>query len=678
MTNIALQQQIKGAVVDENGNRIAGASIRVKSSPNRVISSDAKGEFVLPITALNEIIIVTFLGYEPYEFKAQLSPKQVLIKLKKQDSDLEEVVITGMMERKRDSFTGATSSFSGEELKMVNNQNVIASLRALDPAFIQIENNAAGSNPNILPTIELRGQTSISSENLRDEFMSDPNQPLFILDGFETNLRTIMDLDMNIIQSVTILKDAASTATYGSRASNGVVVVETIKPKQGKIRLSYTSDLKIEFPDLNTYNMMDAEEKLEFERLSNRYYSSNVDQQLQYDWLYNERLANVLRGVNTYWLDKPLQTGFAHRHSVSARGGEGSVVFDAGVNFKDTKGTMIGSDRNDWGANFNLNYRSGKLNISNRAFVSGYVANESPYRKFSSWVRLNPYYELKSADEKYIISEKSPDGNFTNNVGNPFYNANIGSFDRTKNYVLSNNFQLVYTINPSWRLTANAQISKGITDDNNFLSPRNTFFDMKENAKKGELEHKDVSTYSYTANAMATFSKVYASIHALTGNLRAEINETNNMSLAYKAVGFPYASNGNPSFAYGFETDSKPQSSTKITRRNSIVASANYSYNQKYNVDANYNLDGSTSFGSEHLYSPYYSFGVSWNVHKEAFISSLGWVNNLRLRANTGVTGNQNFGNISQSVYDYIKDINRFGQGVYLSAMGAPDRKSVV
>src|SRR5690606_28353769 len=109
----------------------------------------------------------------------------------------EEVVATGMMSFKKETFSGASNRYTQEDLKQVANTNVIQAMKSLDPSFLVMENNLSGANPNVLPNIELRGTTSITSENLRDEFTNDPNQPLFILDGFETSLRSILDLDMN-------------------------------------------------------------------------------------------------------------------------------------------------------------------------------------------------------------------------------------------------------------------------------------------------------------------------------------------------------------------------------------------------------------------------------------------------------------------------------------------------
>ncbi|WP_164111969.1 MULTISPECIES: SusC/RagA family TonB-linked outer membrane protein [Sphingobacterium] len=670
---VSTQKHIEGKVVDENGRPIKGASIREKSNPRNAVLSNEEGSFILPITSLNEQLIVSYIGFDSQEIKATMDLNKMTVRLVPKSNEVSEVIITGMMERKKESFTGATSTFTGEELKMVGNQNIIAGLRALDPSFIQVENNSLGSNPNALPTLELRGQTSITTEGLRDEFSHDPNQPLFILDGFETSLRTIVDLDMNIVQSVTILKDAASTATYGSRASNGVVVVETIKPKSGKIKLSYTADLKSEFPDLNSYNMMNAAEKLEFERLSGRYYSSKADEQLKLDALYNSRLENVLRGVDTYWLNKPLQTGYSHRHSISARGGEGAVVFDVGVNYKNTQGIMIGSGRQDYGANMNLSYRKGKFNISNRTFIVGYSSEESSYGSFATWAEANPYHEFADPSVRFLSQAVGFNQGKSINISNPMYNAALNSFDESSNFNINNNIQLQYTIDNNWKITASGQISKANTVDKVFISPLNTSFEQIEYNLKGSLDQTQVSLFNYTANAMLTYAKLFGAKHSVTTNLRAEVANNKGVLDGFKVLGFPSASNGNPAFSYGYGSGARPLASTSLSRRQSFIVSGNYSYDQRYNMDVNYSVDGSTNFGSDNPYSSYYSLGLSWNAHKESFLQDITWLHNLRVRGNAGLTGNQNFNNSSETIFQYNSGINRFGQGIYFSTLGAPD-----
>lgn len=196
---------------------------------------------------------------------------------------------------------------------------MLQSLKTLDPSFRITPNNQFGSDPNKLPDINIRGKSSIS--NIESEWGDDPNRPLFILDGFEVDLQTIVDLSMDRIASVNVLKDAASTAMYGSRAANGVLVVETVKPKPGKLQFTYNGTLTVDAPDLSDYNMMNAVEKLAFEKAAGFYDRQKIYEDWRnYQDLYNKRLALVQSGVDSYWLSEGLRTGFTHKHNIRAMG----------------------------------------------------------------------------------------------------------------------------------------------------------------------------------------------------------------------------------------------------------------------------------------------------------------------------------------------------------------------
>ncbi len=238
-----------------------------------------------------------------------------------------------------------------------------------------LTNDLMGSDPNHLPDINIRGKSSVIGE--RDDLVNDPNQPLFIVDGFESTLETVYNMDINRIASMTILKDAASTAIYGSKAANGVVVVETVKPQAGKLRFNYSGSVTASFPDLDSYNLMNAREKLEFERLAGRYSGSGVDGEILAADAYNKRLADIASGVDTYWLSVPLRTGWNQKHNVYVDGGSEGFMFGIGVNYNGTTGVMKDSDRDSYGGNLDLTYRHGKLLFSNK-FTAQYTSTTDP------------------------------------------------------------------------------------------------------------------------------------------------------------------------------------------------------------------------------------------------------------------------------------------------------------
>jgi TonB-linked SusC/RagA family outer membrane protein len=677
--------EVRGIVRDEKGELISGASVVAinKSTNGRAVTATGKdGTFrFLKLPAGAYSFTITYVGYAPKTvngFVRNDQPLMLTIVIRETTTTLDnEIVVTGTgITRKKDSFTGATVTFTGDQLKAIGNNNIIQSLRTMDPSFLLIENNLTGSNPNKLPQIEVRGKTSIPSATLKDQFATDPNQPLFILDGFETTLQTIVDLDMNRVAGVTILKDAASTALYGAKASNGVVVIQTLKPMPGALRITYTNDFRLENPDLSGYNMMNAAEKLEFERLSGRYttYRGSADSQFYLDQLYNTHLMQVKRGVDSYWLNEPVQTGTSENNSVFVEGGSSEFTYGVGANYKSQQGTMKGSGRDTWSGSINLAYRKSKISVNNVLFVRGYTSKESPYGSFSNFVNANPYF-LKDASQRYLeVSRTSNSDSLF--VSNPLYNAFLPSKNGSRNLEVQNNLQINYKITPALQLMTGLQLIKGSTTEEIFKSPEDTFFDKVSILKRGTYTNNKSDNFSYQANALLTYGKVFNGKHSITANARAEINNSENRSIAFQADGFPPGSDGNPAFAYSYQENGAPIAYSRVFRTINATLSANYSYDTRYLFDFSYRLDGSTAFGSNKQFSPYFSTGLGWNLQNEAFMKGAKWVNRLKLYANIGITGNQNYGNItSVSVYGYNSNAyyNQFGQGVTLNTLGNPD-----
>ena len=242
------QMTITGKVTDEQGEPLPGATIVMKGNVqvNSVTNDVGNFQITLPKGA---VVVVSFVGMVTKEIKVD-KQKQLQIVLSDDVAQLKgvEVVGNGMFMRRSETFTGSAATFTGEQLRLNGSVNALQSLKNLDPSFVINENVDMGSNPNSMPDVQFRGQSSI---DLKGDYETSPNLPLFILNGFETSLEKIVDMDMNLIQSITILKDAAAKAIYGSKAANGVVVVETVQPKQGRLRVSYNGSLELTVPDLN-------------------------------------------------------------------------------------------------------------------------------------------------------------------------------------------------------------------------------------------------------------------------------------------------------------------------------------------------------------------------------------------------------------------------------------------
>ncbi|TRZ43504.1 SusC/RagA family TonB-linked outer membrane protein [Robertkochia solimangrovi] len=664
---------VKGRVVDENGLGLPGVTV-LNEKEREGVSTDFDGNYEIDVLEDAELTF-SYLGYITQKITVK-GQKEINISLVPDVSQLSEVVVTGIVDRNKETYTGSTTTIKSDQLLEVGNQNVIESIRALDPSFVILENNIQGSNPNVLPTIEIRGKTSVSSEALRDEFGTDPNSPLFILNGFETDLRTITDLDINLVESITIMKDAASTAMYGSRAANGVVVVETKKPKGGRVIVAYAGNFNVEFPDLSDYNLMNAEEKLEFERLSGVYtYDATQAWQMEMDSVYNSKLAEIKRGVNTYWLNEPVRTAFTQGHTVNISGGTEKLIFNSSINYKNVEGVMKGSGRDNWGAMLGLNYLAGKVKFTNTLRINGSKSKESPYGDFSDYAYANPYYrkynELGGID-KYL-EEMVAYGYFSYDITNPLYQTTLNNYDGTDLFELTNNFGAIWDISPSFRFNTNIQLRKQSTTTETYISPLAASFDNTVIEEKGSYTNRQQELFSYTANAMLTYFNTFGKDHTITGSLRSEISEVNNESYSTKAIGFPAGVNGIPSFANSYEIYGKPSYATRVYRRNNITALGHYGYKNKYLVDATYRLDGSTAFGSNKKYSPFWSVGFGWNIHKELGIEGK-TINSLRLTQTFGETGNQNLGSVASiSVYNYDNLTNYFGSGVGLTTLANPN-----
>lgn len=304
---------VKGTVVDEMGKALPGVTVVIKGTSIGV-ATNVDGVFSITLPVDTATLVFTFVGMETREVKISAlkrgeAPKDLRVVMKEDKIALEDVVVTGYANIRKSSFTGNVTTVDRDQLLKANNQNMISALQNFDPSFRIRPNSLWGSDPNALPEINIRGESSIGmNKSLETEYMKqtqrtnltdNPNLPVFILDGFEVSVQKIYDMDMNRVENVTILKDAAATAMYGSRAANGVVVVTTIAPKPGEMRISYNFTGGAVLPDLSDYNMCDAVEKLEAERLSGLYSSDNKSTQASLDIDYNTIMNKILKGVDT-------------------------------------------------------------------------------------------------------------------------------------------------------------------------------------------------------------------------------------------------------------------------------------------------------------------------------------------------------------------------------------------
>ena len=668
-------REVRGKVVDEKKLPIPGVSVRLGGT-SMGTATDVDGKFKLLIPADTATLVVSFIGMKTEivkipRLKVGAEQKELTIVLREEDVKLEDVVVTGIFTRKKESFTGSAATYSAAELKTMGTQNVLQSLKTLDPAFAIIEDNQFGSDPNRLPNMEIRGKSSMLG--LRDELDADPNQPLFILDGFESTLAAINDLDINRVASITILKDAASTAIYGSKAANGVIVVETVKPEAGKLQVSYNGNMNLSIPDLSSYNLMNSREKLEFELLAGRYDPANwsTANEVEMNRLYNEKLKEIESGVNTYWLAEPLRVGVNQKHSLYVQGGEGNFLFGLGAGYNGITGVMEKSDREVLSGNLDLIYRMSKFQFSNKFSLTS-TDYKNPIVAFSAYAAANPYYRKYNEDGTV---DKWLENNKFFKAANPLWNARQNSRDEGKNLSISNYFMAEYFPTVEWRVRARLGLTYGNDDTEKFYSRNDTRYENVETIKKGEYRSTNTRKNQVEAELSVTYAKMLGR-HRI--NLVAGGNISSNKSLTqgYSALGFPEGNFSYPSFSNGYPENGTPTYYETVSRSVNGYFNAGYSFDDRYLMDFSLRTSGSSVFGTSRKYNTTWSVGLGWNLHKEKFIMDhVEWINILKLRASIGNPGNQSFDS-AQSLLTYsfqYGSMNYFGLGAVLSQIGNPD-----
>jgi TonB-dependent SusC/RagA subfamily outer membrane receptor len=461
---------IRGKVVDHvDGKPLPGVTVLIKGTKN-VVQTDERGAFTLNVPDGAQTLVVRFIGYKTQEIP--LANFLVFsIRLVEDQQSLNDVVVMGVFERPVENFTGAARTIEGQELKRVNSNSIFSAIAALDPALRLVPNNVMGGNINQLPEIQLRGANSLP--NLTGEFADNPNAPLFILDGFQVGAQRIFDLDMNMIKSVTILKDASATAIYGSRGANGVLVITTITPKAGKIQVTVNNDFRLTTPDLSVYNLLNASEKLDFEKRVGFYTATQSNQQFTLDEIYNSRARAIASGVNTDWLSFPVQTGTSNRTSVYVEGGDEFIRYGLQMTGDLQKGVMKGQNRNNYSGQFDLSYNVKKLRFRNSIRLFQNTSNESPYGAFSQYALMNPYWKPFDENGNPIkIMESNSIGTFSN----PLYDASLNTINKSQYFGLSNNLQIRWNIMPALYMETAFSLNKQTGSSDRFFPAQHSLF----------------------------------------------------------------------------------------------------------------------------------------------------------------------------------------------------------
>lgn len=671
--------RIHGMVVDENKEPIPGASIVVKGT-HRGVSTNMEGEFTLNVKENKVTLEVSFIGMKKQTLQVDATRKKALeITLVTDVKTLDDVVITGYSNIKKTSFTGSSTQISGDELRAVSQTNILDAMQVFDPSFRLVTNTQFGSDPNALPEMYIRGRSGMGVKELdrdplsKSNLENNPNLPTFIMDGFEVSIEKIYDLDPTRIESMTILKDAAATAMYGSRAANGVVVITTVAPKPGEVRISYNFTGTVEMPDLRDYNMANASQKLEIERLAGLFEDDNLGQGITD---YNKRFAQIQRGVDTDWLSIPLRNAFDHKHSLYLEGGTPNLRYGVDASFNAADGVMKGSSRDRYSVGFSLDYRMKSLQVKNTVSFTHAKSEESPYGSFGDYVGLQPYTSPYNDDG--TLDEDLP---FTNQPGdlgdtNPLYEATLASYDWNSYDEVTDNLSANWYISDYWTLKGQFSVTRKYSSAEKFIDPLSGKVSLEsdeDERKAGDLYIKDGNDLNWNVNAFLYYTRTFAKKHNFNFSAGYEASSQYSDLTDSHYRGFP---NGQfHSLNYAYEVYKKPTRSESTARMVSMLGTANYTWNDIYLADLSVRFDGSSKFGSNQRWAPFFSGGVGINIHNYNFLKGNKWVNKLKPRFSYGRTGKVSFPSYAATtMYDMLFDEWYItGYGSVLKALGNKD-----
>ena len=672
---------VYGRVIEKLSNEpMVGVTIRLDGHSTGVIT-DINGCYVLTLPEKGGLVIYSYIGFETRKIKVT-SRQKVDVQMVEATESIQEVIVTGYNSIQKESFTGNTTKIEKEDLLKVNPNNLISAIQTFDPSFRIQENLAAGSDPNSLPQFVLRGQTGIGETTLgqtstssisREVLSGNSNLPIFILDGFEVDVEKIYDLDMNSIHSINILKDAAATAMYGSRAANGVIVIERRAPEAGKFRVQYSGVLSAELPDLSSYNLMNAREKLETERLAGLY-DSNTPEIDPYTNGYYQRLNNVLTGVDTYWLSQGLRTALNHKHSVFIDGGENDVRWGVELGFRGTEGVMKHSSRKNANAAFYVDYRIGGLQIKNKVTYTYNKSTDVPFNSFSDYSHLLPYMRLYDENGDYVRRLEKFDGASGTQV-NPLYEINFyNSFDHSGYDEVTDDLSLNWRITDGLRLRGQFSVLMRNSTGDLYKDPASASYSASTGNINGEKTESTQKRTVIDGSLSLMYNNTFKG-HNLNICLSSNMRQTQSTASETRYRGFP--GGDLVSSNYAAEVYGKPSSSDNTTRLVGALLTSNYTYNNIYLADLTGRIDGSSEFGSDKRWSMFWSTGAGINIHNYDFMKSNELFSMLKFRVSYGLTGKTNFSLYSAKDMYQLQTDSWYptGYGVFLYQMGNPNLK---
>ncbi|MCM1051199.1 MAG: SusC/RagA family TonB-linked outer membrane protein [Paenibacillus sp.] len=664
---------VYGVVVDEAEHLpMPGVTVAVVKGDKMVsgVATNLDGEFSVSVPQ-GCVLRFSYIGYATQDLQP-VRGKSMEVVMAESAEKIQEVVVNGYFTRNRNTYTGAAKSLSGDELLSVSSTNILQALSTLDAGLNITQNNAMGSNPNTIPDLVIRSTTSLATG---DEVGL--NSPLIVIDGVESTLQALYDINMQDIERVDILKDASATALYGENAANGVIIIERKRVAQAPVRVRYTFTPEMSFADLSSYDLCNAAQKLEFERMAGLYTLGKYPttgtsmSQSDIDKVYYDKLAMVGGGRDIDWISKPVRNSFSHTHSLTVSGRGSSLDYSITADYSDINGVMKDDGRSRYGMNLYLSYRvRDKLIVTLRADHTSLQTNNSRYGSFDDYITANPY---DSPYDEY--GNFRPSLSFSKN--NPLYEASLSSFSKTQTRTQNVSLDVRYNFKPNLYITAQGAYSTSRGTSDEFKSPDSNYFANETQLnQKGYYRVGNLGTDNWSAKVIGNWIHNFDNDGTMfTLNLGWEAKRNKTTSGYLVGSGFLSDDLADIAYATSYYNEQLPSGGEDLSTSVGGFAAANFILKNRYVIDGSYRLSGSSKFGADKRTAPFWSAGLGYNLHNENFIKDLGFVDLLRIRGSYGYTGSVKFDSYqAMATYFYSTSYLHYaGVGAVPMGMANPD-----
>ena len=622
-------RRVSGSIVDSNGEPIIGASIVVTGTTNGTIS-DLDGKYTLDNVPENATLDVSYIGYTTQSLKATDKALARII-LKEDTKVLDEVVVVGYGVAKKSDFTGSLNTMNGDNIVSSHKQSATAALQGTIPGVDIIRN---GNNPGSGFNIMIRGQNTISSGGTGS--MSDINPPLYIVDGIM--LSSIDDIAPDDIERIDVLKDASSTAIYGSRGANGVVIVTTKKCSQGegKSYVEYNGFVSLT-QAMHLPDMMNGQQWADYK--VDRYKGEHWTEYLhgEPDPTYQQVLTtqqynNLMAGKNIDWVDELLGVAFSQNHSLRAYGNSKDMVYSFGLSYTDESGVTGVDNYKRYNFSASVDRNIGKKVKIGLNMYSAYSQTISSAETVRQAYRLNGLSDMYNEDGSLRVFPDDALGN----VSNPLVERENNQSELLNLHVFGNTY---FQYQPFDWMTFKTTFSPDV-----YFQRTGSYAGKDSKNGKGQAANATAGndwkrSLSYTWTNVLTFDKSFNDKHAINAMLGTEWVKNVSDGLNSEVKGF--ASDHYKFYNLAAGTNISELTSDYLQDQwMSYFARLNYTLRGKYLFTVTGRYDGSSRLAEGHRWKFFPSAAIGWRITEEDFMKSADWVNNLKLRLSYGLSGN--------------------------------------